>query len=132
MCKKQFGNYFGSFAGVDKKDFEVTRGQLSVFQSSDDAERLFCAKCGTHLGYRFKSRPRIAVSNGSLDHPEAVRPVVQYGIEGRVPWLAEILDLPGMVTGDGDPEPARYATIRTNHRQHPDHDTAAWPPRPPE
>jgi hypothetical protein len=27
VCQKQFGNYFGSFAGVDKKDFEVTRGR---------------------------------------------------------------------------------------------------------
>ena len=60
MCQKQFGNYFGSFAGVDKKDFEVTRGQLSVFQSADDAEQLFCASAerlqhpdhDTGLGHR--------------------------------------------------------------------------------
>src|SRR6058998_2462305 len=69
MYERQLYNYFGSTAGVDKKDFELTRGQLFLFQSFDDAERLFCAKYRTPLGYGFFSRPRIAVSNGFLTIP---------------------------------------------------------------
>jgi hypothetical protein len=128
MCQKHFGNYFGAFVGVHEEEFKLTRGELSVFRSSHDSERLFCARCGTPLGYRRIGRPRVSVSAGSLDHPETVKPVIQYGIEGRVPWLAEILDLPATVTGEGDPAQERYAKIEAGHYQHPDHDTTEWPP----
>ena len=29
MCQKQFGNISGAFAGVERKDFELTRGELA-------------------------------------------------------------------------------------------------------
>ena len=127
MCQKQFGNYFGAFAGVDDRDFEITRGDPTIFRSSDEAERLFCAACGTPLGFRFVGASRISVAHGSLDHPEAVKPVVQYGVESRLPWLAEIIGLPGTVTGEDDPAPQRYDRIRSHNHQHPDHDTPTWP-----
>ena len=128
MCQKQFGNFFGTFAGVDMKDFEMTRGELAAFRSSEAAERVFCAQCGTPLGFRYRDRPRISVSIGLLDEPVLMKPTVQYGLEGRLPWLPEILANPGTTTGTGDPKQERYEEVRTHPRQHPDHDTAAWPP----
>ena len=71
--------------------------------------------------------PRIAVSIGSLDHPERVPPRMQYGIEGRMPWFPEV-DLPSATT-QADMAGDRYAAIRNSSRQHPDHDTAVWPPQ---
>ena len=107
--------------------FETTRGTIAWFASSDDARRGFCRDCGTPLAYRFGSRPRISVALGSLDDPEHVKPVVQYGAEGRVSWLTEVLALPATVTGAGD-VPERYEQIRQTDHQHPDHDTVVWPP----
>ena len=64
---------------------------------------------------------------GSLDDPARIQPVVQYGIEARVPWVAEILEMPGMVTGAVGAVPAMRSAERSRSRQHPDHDTAVWP-----
>ena len=132
MCQKQFGNFFASFAGVDIKFFEVTRGEMSFFRSSDDAERGFCHECGTPLAYKFVSQPRIDVSIGSLDRHSEMKPEFQYGIEAREPWLFEIINLPESKTGENDngvgDTPERFEKIRLSTRQHPDHDTKQWPP----
>ncbi|MND07602.1 hypothetical protein D3C83_296830 [compost metagenome] len=41
----------------------------------------------------------MVVSIGSLDEPVKMKPVVQYGLEGRMPWLVEIFATPGTTTG---------------------------------
>jgi len=134
MCQKQFGNFFGSFAGVHTDQFRVTRGEIAWFKSSDDAQRGFCRDCGTPLTYRALSRPRISVSIGSLDRHSEFRPEFQFGMEAREPWFAELAGLPGTMTGEGDngvgDTPERYEKIRMSSRQHPDYNTEAWGPHP--
>jgi hypothetical protein len=131
MCQKQFGNFFGSFAGSHTDNFAITRGTLAIFESSDDAERGFCRDCGTPLTYKAKSRPRISVSIGSLDRHSEMAPQFQFGLESKEPWFASLDQLPGTQTGDGDngegDTPERFALIRQSNRQHPDHDTDCWP-----
>ena len=133
MCQKQFGNFFGSFAGSHTGNFRITRGSLAVFESSDDAERGFCRDCGTPLSFKAKSRPRISVAIGSLDRHAEMKPQFQYGMESCEAWFGALAALPGTRTGEGDngvgDTAERYAIIRRSNRQHPDHDTAAWPPR---
>lgn len=120
MCQKAFGNYFAPLAGVPPKDLEWTRGTPGIFRSSEAAERGFCSHCGTPLTYRVLDNDRISVSLGSLDDPSRVTPTEQFGIEGRLPFLDQILDLPGVRTEDDIPadQLPRFAS-----RQHPDHDT---------
>jgi hypothetical protein len=127
MCQKAFGSFFAPLTGVPLAAFEVTRGTLSLFNSSDQAERGFCRDCGTPLTFHYVGRDRIAVSIGSLDRPEEVRPATQYGIEGRLSWFAELASLPGDKTTEED-GPETAAAIRGSSHQHPDHDTAVWPP----
>jgi hypothetical protein len=128
MCQKAFGAYFAPFAGVPHEKFELTRGDLATFMSSDQAERGFCRDCGTPLTFRYVGRVRIAFSLGSLDEPERVKPEQQIGVESRMPWFSEICALPGdMTTEDDEPETAA-AILKSNH-QHPDHDTTEWPPK---
>ncbi len=119
MCQKAVGGYFGAFAGVPPRDFAWTRGTPGTFRSSDLVERGFCRDCGTPLMFRYLDRDRISVSLGSLDDPSLVKPEKQHGIEGRMPWLGEILDLPGTAT-ESDVPPERMARLAS--RQHPDHD----------
>jgi len=127
MCQKAFGSYFAALAGVPKEDFEVTRGTVATFNSSDEAERGFCANCGTPLMFRYLSSRFAAVSLGSLDDPAAIKPTVQYGIEARMPWFHDLATLPGEATEDDRDETERFARIKASNHQHPDHDTEAWP-----
>jgi len=87
-------------------------------RSSQAGERGFCAACGTPLSFRYLDRDRISISLGSLDDPRAIAPARQYGIEGRLPFLAELSGLPGSRTEDEVPAEARE---RLKSRQHPDH-----------
>lgn len=125
MCQKAFGAYYAPLASVKLADFAWTRGEPKRFRSSSIVRRGFCAECGTPLTYEFDGEPQVAVSLGSLDDPAAVRPVIQYGIEGMVPWVHELGPLPGSVTEDDMP-PGSLDNLVVY--QHPDHDTAEWPP----
>jgi hypothetical protein len=126
MCQKAFGSFFAPLAGVPPEKFELTRGTLSIFRSSDAVERGFCDKCGTPLTFHYVGKPRISISIGSLDQPERVPPELQYGIESRLSYFAGLPSLPGDKTTEED-EPELAARIRAANHQHPDHDTAAWP-----
>jgi hypothetical protein len=128
MCQKAFGSFFAPLTGVHGSKFEITRGTLATFMSSDKAERGFCARCGTPLTFRYLHSERRAVSIGSLDDPAAVVPANQYGIESRLPYFAALAALPGDKTTEDD-APELAAEIRNTSHQHPDHDTTDWPPR---
>ena len=94
MCQKASGGPFMAYCGVPRASCTVTRGIISVFQSSDTAERGFCAKCGTPLTYQILGSQRIAVTIGSLDNPNAIVPKKQFGVESRVAWLDAALAAP--------------------------------------
>ncbi|MFK8031417.1 MAG: GFA family protein [Gammaproteobacteria bacterium] len=64
-CRKWGG---GPYMGVDCSidvDFENVE-TLSVFNSSDWAERGFCATCGTHMFYRLKESGQYIMPAGLL------------------------------------------------------------------
>ena len=130
MCQKAFGSFFAPLTGVPLKSFELTRGKLAIFKSSDQTERGFCRDCGTPLSFHYVDRERIAVSIGSLDEPEKVKPTTQYGIESRLWWFGELAGLPGDKTTEQD-APELAGKIAASNHQHPDHDTVDWPRRAP-
>jgi hypothetical protein len=128
MCQKAFGSYFAPLGSVPIEAFEVTRGAVSYFRSSDPVDRGFCNNCGTPLTIRNVGGATIDFSLGSLDRPAAVRPVHAVGIEGRMPWFDTLMALPGVVTEDDGPREF-IDEIRATSHQHPDHDTAVWAPQ---
>ncbi|GAB4525905.1 MAG: GFA family protein [Amphiplicatus sp.] len=127
MCQKAAGNYFLPLANVQRADFIVTRSEIAWFQTSDFARRGFCRDCGTPLVYDGLSSPHVNVALGSLDHPHAVAPARQLGVEAKIPWFARLDALPGERTEEGFASDALKALAASN-RQHPDHDTDHWPP----
>ena len=128
MCQKAFGSYFAPLAGVPIAALEITRGTIATFRSSDPVERGFCAACGTPLSFRDIDAPRISIALGSLDEPEKIRPLKQSGIEAKLSWFGTLAELPGDKTTEEEDGPVTAEIARTNH-QHPDHDTAGWPPQ---
>ncbi len=117
MCQKAFGGFFAPLATVQQDQIAWTKGSPAVFASSPLVERGFCRDCGTPLTFCYVDSKTISLAIGSLDAPAQVAPANQYGIEGRVPWFAELHSLPGSRTEDDIP-PDRLAELQS--RQHPD------------
>ncbi len=126
ICPKAFGSFVAALTAIKLHDFAWTRGAPAVFMSSVQVERGFCSACGTPLTFRDLEAERISLSIGSLDAPARVRPERQIGVEGRVPWFSTLSGLPEARTEAAVP-PERLARIES--RQHPDHETEAWPPQ---
>ena len=128
MCQKAVGGPFAVICPVLKTAFRVTRGNMSYFHSSAVARRGFCRDCGTPLTFEYPDAADLGVLVGSLDYPEQVPPIVQYGIESRVPWYQHLANLPGDRPTYADDPNGMLVKISATNRQHPDHDTSFWPP----
>jgi hypothetical protein len=63
MCRQWGG---GPFFALDGQQDIVIKGSenISLFASSEWAERAFCSTCGTHLFYRFKQTNQHMLSAG--------------------------------------------------------------------
>jgi hypothetical protein len=123
MCQKAVGNYFAALVSTPKAKLVWTRGQPSRFRSSAQVDRGFCQACGTPLFYDPLHWDEIGLTIGSFDALQDITLRTQDSIESRMPWFSRIADVPEAIDG-----PDRSAAIRASNRQHPDHDTAEWPP----
>jgi hypothetical protein len=100
MCQKASGQPFMGYTGGKREHLRWTRGEPSVFKSSNMAQRGFCKDCGTPLTYEFEGTGDISVTINSLDDPEAMPPSKQFGIEAKVSWVDGIHALPAESTDD--------------------------------
>lgn len=66
MCRRWSGGPMLAVSAGDSVRLE-NENHVSVYGSSDWAERGFCKHCGTHLFYRLKSQPHYALPVGLLD-----------------------------------------------------------------
>jgi hypothetical protein len=123
MCQKAFGSFFGAL--VTAHDVEWTRGAPKHFQSSNKVKRGFCADCGTPLTYDYGGPVEVAV--GAFDDPSVAPPTIQVNPRDKQPFFDGLCGLPTRAPGAEPKQEAFNASIVSH--QHPDHDTAAWPPR---
>ncbi|MET3586018.1 hypothetical protein ABID21_002133 [Pseudorhizobium tarimense] len=123
MCQKAFGAYYAPLVSTRAAELTWTRGAPKRFQSSNHVQRGFCENCGTPLTY--EAADGIAVAAGAFDDPASVPPTIQYGIEGKLPFVDHLHELPAWQTMD-DIEAAPFLADIVSH-QHPDHDTDGWP-----
>lgn len=118
MCQKAFGGFFGALVTADQAHLTWTRGQPSLFRSSKKILRGFCPKCGTPMTYQHPGGVEIAI--GAFDRPELIEPEVQVNHHLRLPWIEQLFDKPAVAQSLDEGEMISF--------QHPDHDTAKWPP----
>ena len=123
MCQKAFGNFYGPL--VTALDLEWTRGAPKHFASSDKVQRGFCVNCGTPLTFEYEGGVEVAI--GAFDDPLRVPPVVQLNPNDKLPFVDAIASLPMRKAGDEPAIDAFKASLTSF--QHPDHDTAEWPPQ---
>lgn len=124
MCQKAFGNFYAPLVSVRKAKLTWTRGEPKKFRSSNFAYRGFCGECGTPLSY--EAPDGVALAIATFDEPAEIAPTVQWGLEGKLPYVDHIHELPGYSTED-DPDAADFIHDIVSY-QHPDHDTEQWPP----
>ena len=95
-CVKSHGAPYVVWAGFEKSDFEVFKGNLNSYISQPNVTREFCSKCGSTLTYgkNAAGNPALAeaaniiyVAVASLDEPQAYPPdEVVHGQE-KIEWL---------------------------------------------
>lgn len=123
MCQKAFGGYYAPLVSVRGAEFAWTRGEPRRFASSNLVRRGFCAECGTPLTY--EAPDGMAIAAGAFDQPGRLPPTLQYGLEGKLPFVDALHALPGTRT-EQDVAALEFLARIVSH-QHPDHDTGQWP-----
>jgi hypothetical protein len=125
MCQKATGGAFGLYVRVAADKFEWTRGEPARFATSNVAERGFCRDCGTPLTWEYADGFDLTVA--AFDKAAEIAPTVQMRLESRFAWLSRLRELP-VRRNELDPEYAAFLKSVISH-QHPDYDTADWPPQ---
>lgn len=126
MCQKAMGGLFGPFVSAPAEALVWTRGERRRFQSSNKVHRGFCGDCGTPLTYEYAGARHIGLAIGALDRPAEARPAEQLESPERVPFFDDLPSLP--VHRADEPRAAAHLAGIVSY-QHPDHDTAEWPPK---
>ena len=124
MCQKAFGSFFGPL--VTAFGVTWTRGAPAWFQSSNKVRRGFCAQCGTPLAYDFGASA-IELAIGAFDDPEVAPPTIQVNPHDKLSFVDRLMSLPIRQPGE-TPKADEFLLGIVSH-QHPDHDTAVWPPK---
>lgn len=118
MCQRATGGVFAALAGSAPDNFAWTRGTPSYYASSNLAKRAFCEKCGTPLSFKYEtSSARMYATIGSLDQPEHVPIVKQFGIESRLPWVKFCEDVPAERTAETAAEQEFLAGMQSHQRR---------------
>jgi len=95
LCQKATGQAFFARA-MYPADRVAIAGETRRFASSEHVERLFCPRCGSGVFARRASRADlIAITLGSLDDPDALKPEVQIWSSSRIGWVETLGDVPG-------------------------------------
>ena len=95
MCRKHSGAPALAFVHFRADTFEWTKGAPTRYQSSEFAQRGFCAKCGSTLSMHEEVlADRVQVTVGSLDDPARVRIDDHVWTDQQVPWFHIADDLP--------------------------------------
>jgi hypothetical protein len=123
MCQKAFGAFYGPL--ITGHNVQWTRGVPKRFASSNRVSRGFCAECGTPLTFEHDGGIELAI--GAFDNPALVAPVIQLNPADKLPFIDGLAALPVRQSGAEPSWEAFLASVVSY--QHPDHDTAEWPPQ---
>jgi hypothetical protein len=94
MCQRLHGTPFGSYAAVHPRQHRYTSGEelITEYQSSADAVRTFCGRCGSKLAFQNSQTPdEIWIAAGTFDDDPGVRPASHIFVDSKAPWF-EITD----------------------------------------
>ena len=84
MCQRWGGAFY---AGLEADNFTIEgEDAVSVYASSNWAERAFCSKCGSNLWYRFTPTGNRTFLAGLFDLPEGMGIKHQIFVDEKPDW----------------------------------------------
>ncbi len=86
-CQRAVGAGFATWSGAKPENFEVTEGQITIYESSSGVRRGFCQKCGTSLTYAGDDWTDVAVLSATLDDPGVAKPTTNVYLEHQLSWV---------------------------------------------
>lgn len=105
MCQRAAGAPVVTWLTLPKAAFTVTVGELALYESSAEAQRGFCGRCGTPVTFWTRCHPAdIDVTVASLDDPGAVPPDRHIWTGSRISWLHLDPDLPASAGSGAEPQ----------------------------
>ena len=88
ICRRTTGAPFVSWFGVLRSEFRIVRGEPTRFESTAQATRSFCPRCGTQLMFEHRDFPdKIGVTTSSLDDPVSLPPKTHIYVSSKLPWI---------------------------------------------
>lgn len=94
-CRKSAGAPYVSWAAFAAADFE-TSGEIAVYNSSGQAMRHFCPRCGTGLFYvNEEMLPGLVdIQTCTLENPEVLTPHLHVQAAEQLAWTVGVENLP--------------------------------------
>ena len=87
-CRKHSGAHVSVFVAIRRDAYEVTKGEITKFNSSPGRWRGFCARCGSTLTCEGEpSSADVHFHIGSVDQATRFQPTRHIFPEERLPWL---------------------------------------------
>jgi hypothetical protein len=98
-CRRTSGAPFVAWFTVPAQGYRILAGAPARFESSAEAERTFCPRCGTALTYRSRRfTDEVDVTTCSLDEPERIPPRDHTYVRSRLSWVKVADGLPEFET----------------------------------
>lgn len=86
-CQRAVGAGFVTWVGAKPEDFEVTKGEIALCETSPGVWRGFCGRCGSSLTFGGDDWTDVAVTAATLDDPGSVAPQSNVYLDHKQPWV---------------------------------------------
>ena len=86
-CRRHSGAPVSVFLAIRRDAFEVTKGDITRFNSSPGRWRGFCVRCGSTLTCEGESNSPVHLHIGSIDQAARFAPTRHIFPEELLPWL---------------------------------------------
>lgn len=91
MCRRTSGAAFATAAAFPAADVSWVKGEPTLYRSSDEASRGFCARCGSWLSWHTEDGV-VWLTVGTFDAPHAIEPELHAWAEAQLPWTERLDD----------------------------------------
>ena len=95
-CRASSGAPMVAWYAVQEDQLRLLSGEPALYEGTPGAQRQFCPRCGTGLFYRNAAMlPGIVdIQSATFDDPAASAPDAQIQCAERLPWVADMAEIP--------------------------------------
>ena len=85
-CQRAVGAGYATWSASTPENFAVTKGEISIYDSSAGVQRGFCNHCGTSLTYTGDDWTDVAFLSATLDDPSTATPTSNVYLDHQQHW----------------------------------------------